>query len=99
MFAYKEKEVISMVRHWEDREYVKSGVGSSGLLDHICWLLGIVFAVLGVIGEAIDTTLGLESMSWYLLSIAAFGASIFPAIGWAVSWYLRSIEAKGKKKE
>jgi hypothetical protein len=88
-----------MVKHWKDREYVKAGVGSSGLLAHICWLLGVAFAVLGVIGEAIDTTLGLESMSWYLLSIAAFGASIFPSIGWAVSWYLRSVEPKSKKKE
>lgn len=98
-FGYNEEEVKFMARHWEDREHVKAGVGSSGLLIHICWLLGIAFAALGVIGELIDTTLGLESMSWYLLSIAAFGASIFPAIGWAVSWYLRSIEAKGKRKK
>jgi len=87
-----------MVRHWEDREHVKAGVGSSGMLGHVCWLLGIVFALLGVIGDAADVTLGLEPQSWLLLSIVAFIASIPMFIGWAVAWYLRSIEAKGRKK-
>ncbi len=88
-----------MARHWEDREYVKAGVGSSGLLGHICWFLGIAFAALGVIGEAIDTTLVLEPISWYLLAVVASVLSISLFIGWAVSWYLRSIEAKVRRKK
>jgi len=87
-----------MVRHWEDREYVKASVGSSGALGHGCWFLGIVFAALGVIGDAANVTLGLEPISWLLLAIVAFMASIPLFIGWAVAWYLRSIEAKSKKK-
>ena len=81
-----------MARHWEDREHVKAGVSSAGLLGHVCWFLGILFALLGVVGDAANATLGLEPISWLLLSIAAFGASIPLFIGWAVAWYLRSVE-------
>lgn len=88
-----------MPRHWEDREYVRTGIGGAGLLAHIGWLLGIIFAVVGVIGDIADETLGLETTSWLLLSITAFVSSIFPAIGWAVAWYLDTTEPKSKKEE
>ena len=53
-------------------------------------------ALLEVIGEAIDVTLGLEPMSWYLLAIAAFLSSIAWYIGWAVGIHIDVIEAKSK---
>lgn len=87
-----------MVRHWEDREHMKASVGSSGALGHACWFLGIFFALLGVIGDAADVNLGLEPQSWLLLAIVASVLSVPLFIGWAVAWYLRSVEAKGRKK-
>jgi hypothetical protein len=38
----------------------------------ICFFLGIIFAVIGVIGEATNLTLGLSSTIWLLLAIASF---------------------------
>lgn len=86
-----------MVRQCEDPENAK-GVFECELLRHVCWILGAIFAILGVIGDAANVTLVLEPISWLLLSVAAFTASVCPSVTWAVAWYLRSIEAKGKKK-
>ena len=52
-----------------------------------CWIFGIIFAIVGIIGELMGTTLGLVPMSWYLLSIAAFVASIPEYLGWVVAVY------------
>jgi len=65
---------------------------------HVLWFLGAVFAVLGVIGEAINVTLGLEPISWLLLAIAAFVASIPQLLGWHLAVYLDAIETKSKKE-
>jgi hypothetical protein len=81
-----------MVRHWEDREYLKKGIGSAGLWGHIFWFLGLIFAVLGVIWDAMGFTRGLTSMSWLLLAIVMVLLSIPMFIGWAVAWYLKSLE-------
>ena len=88
-----------MARHWENPEHVKAGVGGMGWLAHICWFLGIVFAVLGIIAAAANITLGLGATNWLLLAIAVLGVGIFPSIGWALGLYLNVIEAKGKKEE
>ena len=74
--------------HWADRDKMKAGLSGSGKTAHIYWFLAAIFAILGIIGDAVNLTLGLEPMSWFLLSIATFLASITLFIGWAVSWYL-----------
>ena len=79
-----------MVRHWEDLEYLKKGIGSAGLWGHFFWFLALIFAALGVIWNAMDITLGLTSMSWFLLAIVMSLLSIPMFIGWAVAWYLKT---------
>jgi hypothetical protein len=59
---------------------------------------GFLFALLGVIWDAANITRGLTSVSWFLLAVVSFLASITPNINWAMAMYLHSIE-KGKKKE
>ena len=83
-----------MARHWEDREKMIAGLGTNGMWGHVLWFLAIIFVVLGVIADAINGTLGLAAMSWFLLAIAAFLASIPFFIGMAISWYLKMTEAK-----
>ena len=61
-----------------------------------CWILGAVFAVLGIIADIMNTALGLEATSWLMLSIALFAAGISWYIGWAVAVYVAGKEAKGK---
>jgi hypothetical protein len=86
-------------RPYEDLEKLKASLGRSGALGHVCWFLGIVFAVLGIIGDAANVKIGLEPESWLLLAIVASVLSVSLFIGWAVAWYLRSIEAKSERKD
>jgi len=86
-----------MARHWEDREKIKAGIGSTGTRAHVCWFLGAAFAVLGIIAGAMNAVLGLNSTGWLLLALVAFVASIPFFIGVGMGWYLKT--AEGKKKE
>ena len=81
-----------MAQHWEDREKLKDRVSLEGRVGHVFWLLGVAFAVLGVIGDAADITLGLEPTTWLLLAVAAFVAGIISFIEWAVAWYLKTTD-------
>ena len=83
-----------MAKHWEDRQQMIAGLGSAGKWGHICLYIAIILAVLGVIGDAASITLGLEPISWFLLAIGALLVSVTFFIGWAVSWYLKTTEAK-----
>ena len=85
-----------MPYRWENRKRMAE-VRGEGLVFHVCWFLGVIFAVLGVIGGAANITLGLEPTYWLLLSIATFAASIPSVIGLAIAWYLRTLEAKKEK--
>ena len=59
-----------------------------------CWMLGAIFAVLGIVADAVNGTLGLEPISWFLLAIAAFTGGISWYIGWAVAVYIDALKAK-----
>jgi len=84
-------------RHWEDREQIKASLGSSGMSAHICWFLGVIFAILGIIADAANVTLGLTPTSWFLLAIVTLLVSITMFFGMGLAWYL--ITADAKKKE
>jgi hypothetical protein len=82
-----------MARHYEDKEKLKAGVGSLGLYGHVLWFAGALFALLGVLADILNASVGLDATSWLLLSVATLlmGNAIF--IGWAVSWYLRASDS------
>ena len=79
-----------MARHWEDKEKLKAGVSGLGLYGHVFWFAGALFALLGVLADILNTSLGLDATTWLLLSVATLllGTAMF--IGWAVAWYLRT---------
>ena len=83
-----------MAAHWANREKMRANLSSSGKWGHIWWFLAMVFAVLGIIADAVNGSLGLEAASWFLLAIIALLASVTMFIGWAVSWYLETTAAK-----
>lgn len=87
-----------MEERWKNRKMILTSASTAMAFAHVLWFLGAVFAVLGVIGEAINVTLGLEPISWLLLAIAAFVASIPQLLGWHLAVYLDSIETKSKKE-
>jgi len=78
------------VPDWADREKVKADLIRCGRVDTICGFIAIAFALVGIIGDAANVILGLESISWFLLAILTWLFSITARIGWAVSWYLNT---------
>ena len=79
---------------FKNREELRPLISSMGLQGHICWFLGVVFAVLGLIAGAMSTTIGLEPTHWLLLSIAAFVAGIPMWLTWAMARRILGIEPK-----
>jgi len=59
-------------------------------------VLGIISTIVNL---ALNITLALEPISWFLLAIAFFVASIPKFIGWVLAVHLDAIEAKSKKEE
>ena len=60
------------------------------------WILGFVFAILGIIADATGT-LGLTMMAWFMLAIVFHLAGLSFWLGWAVAVYFRSVRAKEKE--
>jgi len=82
-----------------DHEEARKTLNPMGLAFHICWFLGAIFAILGLIAGAMDTSLGLEPLYWLLLSIAAFLAGIPMLATWALAMNLLGIGGKSTKEE
>jgi len=81
----------------KDREEARKILFPMGLAWHVCWFLGCVFALLGLIGGAMKATLGLEPLAWLLLAIAVFLASLPMLVTWALAMRLLGIEAEKKE--
>jgi hypothetical protein len=79
-----------MFERWMSRERIVPSGGRMALSGGVCWILGAIFAVLGIIADAMNATLGLQPASWLMLSIALFAGSASWYIGWAVALFLHS---------
>jgi len=69
------------------------------LTSRICFILGIIFNILGISSDALNTALGLNPISWFLLAIGVFVAGIPPCLGWVLAAYLKFKSIEAKKKE
>ena len=84
-----------MVGSWErERKHAMVGIGGHGWFARIAWFLGVIFAIIGIITESINTTFILQPMSWYLLSIAVFASGIICIVAWIGGLYLHAKEAE-----
>ena len=88
-----------MAKRWEDRKQIMAMSGGLMALARSWWWLGVIFIVLGILGEIVHIRLGLGVMSWLLLAIAAFAASLGNFVAWAAAMILDAIEAKSKKEK
>ena len=84
---------------FKDRKELKATLNPMGLSFHICWFLGAIFAVLGLIAGAMNSALGLEPTHWLLLAIAAFLAGIPMLVTWAVALHLLGTESSTEKEQ
>jgi len=84
---------------FKNREQAKAEVRKCALLGNTCQYFSFIFAALAVIGEALNTTLGLEPMSWLLLAIIAGLNAIIGHMHVVVAKHLLGIDAESKKEE
>ena len=83
---------------FRNREEVKTEIRKCGAFGGIITLLGLIFAILGVIGDALDITLILESTSWLLLAVFFGLAAIGPIMHSVAAKHLYGIESESKKE-
>ena len=83
---------------WTEPRFTKRNRGSMGVMGSIFVWLGVIFVVLGIIGQAIDATIGFEPIFWLVLGVASFLFSLGCWLGWAVGMYLHVLETKSKKE-
>ena len=76
-----------------DPKYVAGMAGASANWGAALWILGFIFAILGIIADATGT-LGLTAMSWFMLAIVFHLAGLSYWLGWALAVYLKSARAK-----
>ncbi len=84
---------------FKDREEVKKDIRLCAWMGEIVTFCSLGFAVLGVIGDAVNITLGLESMSWFLLAILFGLTAIIPNMRSLTAKHLYGIESEIKKQE
>ena len=83
---------------FKNREHVIVEIKRCALAGSVFTYLSFLFAALGVIGDALNTTLGLEPMSWFLLAIFASLHAIVPDMHLVVAKHLLGIETESKKE-
>ena len=83
---------------FKNREEVKTEIRKCAIAAGIIILLGLLFALLGVIGDALDINLGLESTSWLLLAVFFAVVAMFPTMHSVMAKHLYGIESENKNK-
>jgi len=81
---------------FKNREEVKAEVRLCSTVGTIFQLLSLLFAVLGIIGDALNTTLGLETISWFLIAIIVGISSVIPSMHAVLAKHLLGVEAESK---
>ena len=87
---------ISEEEPFKDLEVVKADVKRCAWLSSILSVLSLLFAVIGVIGEVLNMTLGLEPMSWFLLAIVVAVNAVLPQMNSVVAKLLFGIKSENK---
>jgi hypothetical protein len=82
---------------YKDREEVKKDIRLCALVGSLFQYASLIFAALGVIVDAFDVSLGLESMSWFQLAIVAALTALVPHMRSVTAKHLFGIESESKR--
>ena len=85
-------------RPFKNREHVKAEIRRCALAGSVSTYLSILFAVLGIIGDVLNTTLILQPTIWILLAIFASLHAVVPEMHLVVAKHFLGIEAETKKE-
>ena len=83
---------------FKNREHVLAEIRLCGQAGGVITLLSLLFAAIGIISDALNITLGLEPMSWFLLAIFGMVSALGPTLHVVVAKHLLGIEAESKKE-
>ena len=79
---------------FRDRNEVKKEIRIWFYISLILIILGLLLALIGIAADVLDRTLGLETMSWFLLAIFFSVAAAGPLVKSAVYKHLYGIESE-----
>jgi len=82
---------------FKNREHVKAEIKRCAWASSILSYSSFLFVALGIISDVLNTTLGLTSLSWFVLAIFAAIHAIVPATHLVGAKHLLGIEAESKK--
>ncbi len=63
---------------FKDREHMVAEIRKCAMASTVFSGLAILFALIGVVADLINETLGLETMNWFLFAIFAAVMSLMP---------------------
>lgn len=83
-----------MMDMYREPGFIARHCGMMGVMGGVTIWLGAIFTVLGIIGEAIDATIGFEPIFWLVLAVPFLLFSLSCWLGWASGMYLHVMESK-----
>ena len=83
---------------FKNRDEVKKQINLCSIACSFLAILGLIFALVGVIGDALDVNVILESSNWLLLAILFVIASFMPFLNSSLAKHLYGIESERKNK-
>ena len=83
---------------FQNREDVKHEIKLCSTVSSVFQLLSLLFAIVGIIGDALDATLGLETLSWFLLAIIIGVTSIIPSMHAILAKHLLYLDETKKEQ-
>jgi multisubunit Na+/H+ antiporter MnhG subunit len=82
---------------FKNREHVIAEIRRCAMASSVSSFLSFLFVLVGIIGDALKTTLGLTSLSWFLLAIFAAIHSVVPSMHLVTAKHFLGIETESKK--
>ena len=88
---------MAVEKPFKNREEVKNIISKCNIVGGFLAILGVIFALVGVIGDALDINVILESSNWLLLAILFVVCSFGPNLNSMLAKHLYGIESEIKK--
>jgi hypothetical protein len=73
-----------------DPKWVVKMTRSAAMWGGTLWFLSFLFAILGIVADATNGTLGLTMMAWFMLAIVFQLAGLSYWISWALGVYFKN---------
>jgi hypothetical protein len=83
---------------FKNREHVKAEIRRCAMASTICSLFSFLFIVIGITSDALNTTLGLTTLSWYLLAIFVIIHAIMPTMHLVTAKHFLGMEVENKRE-